>query len=315
MNEVVPTSMLPFAHITAAIQLRINAVNKGQAAKKGIALANFRSLLTNRLCKAVEALSRPHDNAPVLSVLRNDFKHLWRKVFRLIGAKPILHFINAGNNALYAILIADQQPPIIQLRALTLQGKVSDTLCPRVFLTPAERLLSHSDRFAVALPTSKNNAALITEELRITSKVIRYHLFWKIVKEVFPKGDFRNANMLTLFKSCAFPIGHKAINRTAQAEQSKERTGSGKRVFDERKKSLENINYNFQSSTPLHKRQRSPHGVQERNNNTQHPQGKGKATDGKHGIHRKEIKGSTKPLINGCGRNASIINTNFRHTV
>ena len=222
--------MLPLAHIAVTVQVRVDAVNEGQAAEERIAAPDLGGLLANRLCKAVEALRRTHDNAPVLPVLRNDFQHLRREVFGLVRAKPILHFINASNDALYAILIADQQPPIVQLCALTSQGKVSNAFRPRVFLTPAERLLGHSNRFAVALPTGKDNAALITEKLRVTSEIIRNHLFRQIIKEVFPKGDFRNADMLTLFEPCAFPVGHDAINRAAQTEQDEHGSDSSKRL-------------------------------------------------------------------------------------
>ena len=105
--------------------------------------------------------------------------------------------------------------------------------------------------------------------------------------------------MLALFQPRAFPVGHDAINRAAQTEQDEHGSDSSKRPFDDDKERFEDIENNLHSSTPLHDRQGSPQRVQERNNNTQHPQGKGKATDSKHGIHRKEIKGSTKPLING----------------
>ena len=141
MNKVIPAPMLPLAHIAVTIQVRVDAMHERKAAEERIATPDLGGLLADRLRKAVEALRGTHDNAPVLPVLCNDFQHLRREVFGLVGAKPILHFINAGNNALYAVLVADQQPPIVQFRALTLQGKVSNAFRPRVFLTPAERLL------------------------------------------------------------------------------------------------------------------------------------------------------------------------------
>lgn len=152
MNKVIPAPMLPLAHIAVTIQVRVDAMHERKAAEERIATPDLGSLLANRLCKAVEALSRTHDNAPVLPVLCNDFQHLRRKVFRLVRAKPILHLVDAGYHTLYAVLIANEQPPIVQLRALTLQGEIGNTLRPRVFFPPAERLFGHGNRFAVALP-------------------------------------------------------------------------------------------------------------------------------------------------------------------
>lgn len=206
-------------HVQGALDGLLNTMNKGQAAKEGIALTDFGSLLPNWLCEAVEALSRAHDHAPVLPVLGNDLQHLRRKVLRLIGAEPILHLINAGDHALNAILIANEQPPIIQLRALTLQGKVSNALRFWVFFLPAERLLCHGYCFAVPLPAGEDDAALIAEELRIASKIICYHLFWQVVEEIFPEGRFRYADMLALFETSAGAIRANTVNQAAQAEE------------------------------------------------------------------------------------------------
>lgn len=120
MDEVVPSPMLPLAHIAVTVQVRVDAMHERKAAEERITAPDLGGLLADRLCKAVEALSRTHDNAPVLPVLGNDFQHLRWEIFRLIGAKPILHFINAGYHTLYAVLIANQQPPIVELRALAL---------------------------------------------------------------------------------------------------------------------------------------------------------------------------------------------------
>ena len=274
-------------------------MHERKAAEERIATPDLGGLLADRLCKAVEALRRTHDNAPVLPVLGNDFQHLRWEIFRLVGTEPILHLVDAGYHALYAVLIAHEKPPIVELRALTLQGKIGNTFRPRVFFPPAERLFGHGNRFTVALPTGEHNAALITEKLRVTSEIVRDHLFWQIVEEILPTGDFRNVDMLALFQPRAFPVGHDAINRAAQAEQDEHGSDHGKRPFDDGEERFEDIENNLHSSTPLHDRQRSPQGVQERNDYAQHPERKGKSTDSKHGIHRKEIKGSTKPLING----------------
>lgn len=255
MDEVVPASMLPLAHIAVTIQVRVDAMHERKAAEERIATPDLGGLLADRLRKAVEALSRTHDNAPVLPVLRNDFQHLRREIFGLVGAKPVLHLVDAGYHTLYAVLIANEQPPIVQLSALTLQGEIGNTLRPRVFFPPAERLFGHGNRFAVALPASKDNAALITEKLRVTSEIIRNHLFRQIIKEVFPKGHFRNVDMLTLFEPCALAISHKAINRTAQTEQDEHSSDSSKRPFDDGKERFEDIENNLHSSTPLHDRQ------------------------------------------------------------
>ena len=119
--------MFPLDYIAVAVQLRNNTVNTGQTAKEGIALPDFRSLLTERLCKAVKTLRRTHDNSAIFPILRNDFQHLRRKVLALVTAEPILHFINTGNHALDTVFIADQKPPIIQFFILATQGEVCDT--------------------------------------------------------------------------------------------------------------------------------------------------------------------------------------------
>ena len=72
MNKVIPAPMLPLAHIAVTIQVRVDAMHERKAAEERIATPDLGSLLANRLCKAVEALSRTHDNAPVLPVLCND---------------------------------------------------------------------------------------------------------------------------------------------------------------------------------------------------------------------------------------------------
>ena len=261
VDEVVPAPMLPLAHIAVTVQVRVDAMHERKAAEERIAAPNLGGLLADRLCKAVKALRRTHDNAPVLPVLGNDFQHLRREIFGLVRREPILHLVDAGYHALYAVLIADQQPPIVELRALALQGEIGDALCPRVLFPPAKRLFGHSYRFTVALPTGKDNATLITEKLRVTSEIIRNHLFWQVVEEILPKGDFRNVNMLALFQPRAFPVGHDAIDRAAQTEQDEHGSDSSERPFDDGKERFEDIENNLHSSTPLHDRQRSPKGM------------------------------------------------------
>ena len=135
-------------------------------AEEGIALPDFRSLLTERLCKAVKTLRRTHDNSAIFPILRNDFQHLRRKVLALVTAEPILHFINTGNHALDTVFIADQKPPIIQFFILATQGEVCDTLGFRVFLTPCKGLLSHCNGFTVPLHTV-NGEKFTLETVRI----------------------------------------------------------------------------------------------------------------------------------------------------
>lgn len=141
MDKVVPASMLPLYHIAVAVQLRNDTVHHGQAAEERITLTNLCCLFPEGLCKAVEALSSTHDDTAVFAVLRDDLQHFRREVLRLVGAKPVLHFINAGYHALNAVLIAYQQPPIIQLGVLTAQSEIRDTLGFRVFLAPFKGLL------------------------------------------------------------------------------------------------------------------------------------------------------------------------------
>ena len=138
MHEVIPASMLPFDHIAVTVQLRNDTVNASQAAKEGIALPYFRSLLTERFCKAVETLSRTHDNTTVFPVLRDNFQHFRGEILALVTAKPILHFINTGDHALNTVLIADQETPVIQLCVLATQGEVSNTPSLWVFLAPCK---------------------------------------------------------------------------------------------------------------------------------------------------------------------------------
>lgn len=141
-------------------------MNTGQTAEEGIALPDFRSLLTERLCKAVKTLRRTHDNPAIFPILRNDFQHLRRKVLALVTAEPILHFINTGNLALDTVFIADQKPPIIQFFILATQGEVCDTPGFRVFLTPCKGLLSHCNGFTVPLHTV-NGEKFTLETVRI----------------------------------------------------------------------------------------------------------------------------------------------------
>ena len=236
-------------------------MHERKTAEERIAAPDLGGLLADRLCKAVEARRRTHANAPVLAILGNDFQHFRREIFGLVGTEPVLHLVDAGYHTLNAVLIAHEEPPIVQLRALALQGEIGNALRPRVFFPPAERLFSHGNRFAVALPASKDNAALITEKLRVTSEIVRDHLFWQIVEEILPKGDFWNVDMLALFQPRAFPVGHDAIDRAAQAEQDEHGSDSSERPFDDGKERFEDIENNLHSSTPLHDRQRGPQGM------------------------------------------------------
>ena len=122
-------------------------MHERKTAEERIATPDLGGLLTDRLRKAVEALGRTHDNAPVLPVLCNDFQHLRREIFGLVGTEPILHLVDAGYHALNAVLIANEQPPIVQLCTLTLQGEISNTLRPRVFF-PDCSTLWHAQYFA-----------------------------------------------------------------------------------------------------------------------------------------------------------------------
>ena len=219
MNEVIPAAVLPAIYISVAVQLRINTVDEGQAAEEGIAFADFRCLLADRFGKPVEALGCPHNDASVLPVLSNHFQHLRREVLGLIGAEPVLHFVDAGDDTLDAVLVADEQTPVIQLCRFISKGKISDALRLRVFLSPTQSLLGHGYGLAVALTAGKDDTALIAEEFRITSEIVRNHLFWQVVEEILPKGDFRNVDMLALFQPRAFPVGHDAIDRAAEAEK------------------------------------------------------------------------------------------------
>ena len=114
MDEIVPTTVFPLDDITVTVQLRNDTVHHGQATEERITLADLRCLLPQGLCKAVEALSSAHNAAAVFAVLRDNLEHFRREVLGLVGAEPVLHFIYTGYHALKAILIADQQTPIIE---------------------------------------------------------------------------------------------------------------------------------------------------------------------------------------------------------
>ena len=219
MNEVIPAAVLPAIYISVAVQLRINTVDEGQAAEEGIAFADFRCLLADRFGKPVETLGCSHNDAPVLPVLGNHFQHLRREVLGLIGAEPVLHFVDAGNDTLDAVLVADEQTPVIQLCRFISKGKISDALCLRVFLPPTQSLLGHGDGLAVTLPAGEDDTALIADEFGIVSEIVCYHLLWKIVKQVLPERRFRYTDMFTLFEPSARAIGTDAVDQAAEAEK------------------------------------------------------------------------------------------------
>lgn len=66
---------------------------------------------------------------------------------------------------------------------------------------------------------------------------------------------------------------------------------------------------------PLDDRQGSPQGMKKCNNHAKYPQSQGKGTNGNDGIHREKVKCGTQPLIDGRGRDTSIVNTNFGNTI
>lgn len=233
MNEVIPAAVLPAIYISVAVQLRINTVDEGQAAEEGIAFADFRCLLADRFGKPVETLGCSHNDAPVLPVLGNHFQHLRREVLGLIGAEPVLHFVDAGNDTLDAVLVADEQTPVIQLCRFISKGKISDALCLRVFLPPTQSLLGHGDGLAVTLPAGEDDTALIAEEFGIVSEIVCYHLLWKIVKQVLPERRFRYTDMFTLFEPSARAIGTDAVDQAAESEEQEHTAENHQRKLEQ----------------------------------------------------------------------------------
>lgn len=104
---------------------------------------------------------------------------------------------------------------MIQFIVLSGEGKIRDATAFRVFLLPKQRLLHHSDGLPCSLPSGKDNAALVPEELRIARKQVRYIAVREEIKERLE--ETRTLDMIVLPMLQLLPL--QPVDQEIQADQ------------------------------------------------------------------------------------------------